>query len=614
MPKRRGSLPTASWQPCATDRRMPTARWAPALVAGALFLLGTAPVTQAAPGPDESAAGWHALLHFAPDGTRPATRDPDFYLHHFEDRPTPEAEYLAATERFFLARDREAICDFPARYEWLRQQQGRTAQPVEELCELPEPVDELRMAFPSAFVGSAASLFGHLFLVFEREEQPLLLSETVDFAADVPVGTGGWDYVIGGIRGDFPGQVVTQPLHERIHKYSHQERRDIWLYDMDLSEETRRLLVLHLEETRRIAFPYRFFSDNCGYRTLVLLDAARGTADRERLGLTSAPAEILRHLDDGGILTNPELIPAADTRLAEYGRELDRETRRRAHRAVREDELPDADWLAEHPEAAAYLHAWHLDMHRRVSARQATLDQLTPHLADRDLSRPAGDSVWDPRGVQPYQRITTAAWQGQDRSAARISLFPGYHALLDRPRGYEPGYALSLLQLDALVDSEGRTEIERFLPLRLRNYHNFGALSRRPSVGLDVSWQRRADGPARGRSFGRLEGFSGAAFQRDGLTVLGALGATLEISGSGGGDSRLLSGPRGDLVYRYGGLALNLAAGRYGDLTGSGDSLAFAEAGVSWYPWRSLGLGVDYRRESGRFPERSRSLGLRWHF
>lgn len=592
-------------------------KWgAPALVAGALFLSASGASAQdPADAPiDQPVAGWHALLHFAPDGSRPATRDPDFYLHEFDGRPSAQAEYLVASERFFLARDREAICDFPARYEWLRRQQQRDAPPVEEICELPDNVDQVRMAFPSAFVGSAASLFGHLFLVFEREDQPLLLSESVDFAADVPGDTGTWEYIVGGIRGDFPGRVVIQPLHERIRKYSHQERRDIWLYDMGLSEETRQLLTLHLEETRRIEFPYRFFSDNCGYRTLVLLDAARGTADRERLGLTSAPAEILRHLNDGGLLERPELIPASDTRLSEHGRELDHETRREAHRSVRAEELPDPEWLAQHPDAAAYLHAWHLEMHRRIEARQDKLDQLTPHLPDRDLSRPAEDSVWDPRGVQPYQRIGTAAWRGDERSAARITLFPGYHATLDRPRGYEPGYALTLLQLDGLIDSDGRSEIERFVPLRLRNYHNFGALTRRPSVGLDVSWQRRADGPARGRAFGRLEGFSGAAFQRDGLTLLGALGASIEIAGSGGGDSRLLMGPRGDLVYRYGDLALNLATGRYGDLTDGGDAIAFAEAGVSWYPWRSLGIGLDYRRETGRFPERSRTLGLRWHF
>lgn len=588
-----------------------------ALLLVALLLPGLSPASP----PDGLSVGeqsqWLALLHFSVDGTVAGTQDPAFYLQSLDEdaAPSPWKEFRLAERAFFHSDDQEAICRFPARYEFLRQNRRPEAAPVRQLCDLPLPADRIRLAFPAAFVGSAASMFGHLFLLFEKEGEPILLAPAVDFAATVPSEEAeGLGYIWRGISGHYDGQFVSEPFHRRVRQYSNLERRNIWIYEVSLSAEERDRLALHYREVDGIRFPYRFFSDNCGYRTMMLLDAARGSETRRHLRMTTAPAEILTRLEEDSLLGDAQRVTASDGRLSRQWARMDRDERRRVRKYVLDNELPEDAWLEAHPDAAAWLYEYYLDNHRREQSRDEFLAVLSRHVGRRPLFDEVQDELSDPRQAQPYRAVGLQAWQMNDRQAARISLFPGYHRLEDRALGYNTGYGLGLLSLDVLVGDDGRVVLERAELLHLRNLHSFGAVQQRTSFGLDVALFRRAAGDARGRVAGRIHAFAGPAIQDSGVTAGLFLAATLDIAGRQGGDSLLSIGPRLDLIGQHRQFSYRLSGGRERPIDSAFEDRQFLEAGIYWYPGKRLGFNAEYRRERGQFPENVLTTGLRWHF
>lgn len=561
--------------------------------------------------------GWQTLLHMSTDG-EPGTRDPDFYLQDLSDRDAPKAEheYQAALTAFFEDEDRGAICRFPARYTWLRTVTGRetTAPEVEELCETPSTPDRIRLAFPSAFVGSAASMFGHLFLTLEGEGEPLLMAEVVDFRGDPPADVGSLRYAWGGIRGQFPAGFVRDDFEERLVEYSHRERRDIWLYELSLSESEKTFLALHLEEVSDIKFAYRFFSENCGYRLLALLDAVGETRHRDRLRGTTAPSEVVRVLDEAGLLGRTSRIPSADERRRSIARSLPRDVRSEARQAARNDSLPDEEWMEAHPEGADYLFEHYVDRHRDGAGHHDKVTQLAPHLSGRELYESVNSDRHDPRGAQPYRRAELGGWSGDGGQGVAWSVRPGYRDLSDRAQGRPSGYAISFFEAQGVITMDGRPKVTSASIFRVQNFHPWNRLSRRASFGMELSGHRRADGEARGRSFGRVEAFVGPAYQRSGFTAAASIAGAVELAGRWGRASRIVAGPRADLLIESASVVAELTAAYAHDLTGSREALAFQEATVAWYPHRRAGLVLDVRRETWRFPEHHRSLSLRWHF
>src|SRR6185503_11289882 len=77
-----------------------------------------------------------------------------------------------------------------------------------------------------------------------------------------------------GLTGGFPGRFYVMPYYVKVQEYSNIESRDLWEYQLALSPEQVRRLVMHAWETRSTHFDYFFFTRNCSYYLLTLLEAA----------------------------------------------------------------------------------------------------------------------------------------------------------------------------------------------------------------------------------------------------------------------------------------------------------------------------------------------------
>jgi len=137
---------------------------------------------------------WRTLLHYkrTPFGTKSLIDDPKFFLAA-DGRIDPESELKATIRALFQEEGNETeevICRFIGRYVWLREKLGadEIGIPVTTCRKFQQTMDRIKpraatLIFPTSFINSPASMFGHTLLRIETGYESKLLSQAVNYSA-----------------------------------------------------------------------------------------------------------------------------------------------------------------------------------------------------------------------------------------------------------------------------------------------------------------------------------------------------------------------------------------------------------------------------------------------
>ncbi|MBA3683744.1 MAG: DUF4105 domain-containing protein, partial [Planctomycetes bacterium] len=264
---------------------------------------------------------WLTLLHYR-DG-RSTIDDPTFFLTRDGDRDA--AGELVATLTGVLRGDapgtpepqhpmlgKAIAARFPARTEWLCAQLGipRAGLPVDGPAQVDAQLADIQprglvLVFASGYLSSPASMFGHtLLLVRGRADSPLL-AQGVNYAAQVPA-TGSDPFsAIKGLFGVYHGLFSVLPYHRKVQEYTDLNQRDLWEYELAMTPEDVRRLMLHAWELQGIWSSYWFFDENCSFNLAALLESARpGLKLSQRAGAWVLPADTVRWVRDAGLISS----------------------------------------------------------------------------------------------------------------------------------------------------------------------------------------------------------------------------------------------------------------------------------------------------------------------
>ncbi len=232
---------------------------------------------------------WRRLLHYRASGRgwRSEADGARFFLSP-AGRSDPQAELEATLSAFFEppptdAKAQHPQCRFPARYAWLKDRLGfDPARLPEHPC--PEftawrnaiGAKAVSLVFADAFLGNPSSMYGHTFLRFERQSSgadDALLDYTLNFEA-TPDTRNVLLYTLRGVYGAFHGEYSLTPFYMKTQEYSNLDCRDLWDYRLNLTQEQIDFLLRHAWEMGSTYFNYYFFTKNCSYQLLTLLEAA----------------------------------------------------------------------------------------------------------------------------------------------------------------------------------------------------------------------------------------------------------------------------------------------------------------------------------------------------
>lgn len=232
---------------------------------------------------------WHLLVHYHPDFSGSgysSTADGKGFFHSNVGQNNPEKELYATLRVFFnktpLGND-HAICKFPARFLWLKEQLDfdRNRMPQPECTKQNDFIkqfdsESMSLVFASFTMDYASSLFGHTFFKFNkrRHSKEVQMDLTMSYGAMVPE-IDPFRYILYAFIGKFPGTFEVLPYRKKILDYNEVENRNLWEYELNLNRNEIKRLVLHLWEMQNTHFDYYFNSENCSLMLLAMLEVAR---------------------------------------------------------------------------------------------------------------------------------------------------------------------------------------------------------------------------------------------------------------------------------------------------------------------------------------------------
>lgn len=501
---------------------------------------------------------WLALLHFKRETLLPrfiSQVDDEYFFLDAKGNVDAAAELNAdiaaflSTRRYRQDEDSNHIyaqCLFPARWWWLKQQLNLADDydaPCPKLDKFMARVahEKLFLVFPSMYLNNPGSTFGHTFLRFDNNQESILLSQTLIYAARVNEYDDIVSHVSKGLFGGYRGFFRARPYFETVQEYSNIENRDIWEYQLDFSAQEIEQLVRHVWEMKGVNFDYYFFRENCAYRMLALLDVLRPMPRLTTDGAFSVyaiPVDTVRALDAAGLIQSRKFRASLATQIDAYFLHQDDEDTTRVLKITSEETAGDRDSIAailatvtSDKKRTALLKQSYtvLQFHDKAATKKAqnilalinrstdglpSLDNkprdsepLDAELLHAELRHaelaPAGEeekasaisseispAISPERG---HNSMRIAAGYGEQNSHAYVDIKfrPAFHDLLDAPQGFVDGAAINVFDLRLKWFESSRLRLES---LSVFNVTSLSPLSRwqKPMAWLfDFRFNRR---------------------------------------------------------------------------------------------------------------------------
>ncbi len=516
---------------------------------------------------------WLALGHYRRNwlgaGYASDADDPGFFLAA-QGKTDPAAE-LKATLAALLSPgsgDRHPQCRFPARARWL-QQRLHFDLPERRCKALAEWRSTLKahavsLIFPTAYLNSPSSMFGHTFLRLDREGQTdssALLAYTLNYAAEA-VDENELFYAYRGLFGGYPGALGVRPYYDKIKEYRDFENRDIWEYRLNLSPAEVAQLVDHSFELQPVRFDYYFIGENCSYRLLALLDVARpGLRLREEFPWRAIPADTVRAIVAAQLVADTRYRPSAATVLTAHADQLSGAERRLAKHLRNGDTSPDdteLTRLAPMRQAAVLETAYESERFRALDdklERDATAKSSLSLLRARSriaaaspLKAPQAPAVRDDQGHKPAAFGLGAGFYDH-RAYGEIRLRSAYHELTDPWPGYRPGAQIALLDGSLRYYENNRLQLERLDAVNIRSLSPRSEFIQPLSWSIGLGAYRRLMRDSR-PLLGSLSGEVGWSYPLAGGIAYAMAGARLDAGGGLESGAQIGLGPRAGWLYR----------------------------------------------------------------
>lgn len=400
-----------------------------------------------------------------------------------DGKTNPKAELQATIDAFngkglTAQQVKDKICQFPARFTWLKTKVDNNWGSIDcpEMAQWKTTIDPagMTLVFPTAFMNNPSSMFGHTLIRIDSKDQTRnkeLVAFAVNFAAEPDVEDNAATYAFKGLVGSYPGRFTLMPYYRKVREYNDLESRDIWEYRLNITAAEVELILLHLWELQTANFDYYFIDENCSYQLLALLQLAR-----EDLDLTSAfsmqaiPSDTVAALRDNNLLKEPNYRAAFGTKLFHYSEQMSDEDLDMARIVMEGGEINDSDYtLVQKAAILEMAYEWlNFEFYDQGLNRDIIAPRLTKLLIARSkirlpspFSAPPQPSISPEQGHASSRLGLSLAGSEHYNNRVGISYRMAYHDLLDKSAGFIPGAKISFLDIEASVDEEANSRIEK---------------------------------------------------------------------------------------------------------------------------------------------------------
>lgn len=258
---------------------------------------------------------WQRLLLY-PDGkTKSMMPDADFFISP-TGRTNPEDELVASLNELLNPQTQQTFaCRYPARTHWLSEQLGITPVSCGEFDAWAKKIDTQKISLVHAeeHINRVGSSFAHTLLRLDSGKS--LATGQAKYATSLNFATAeGHDTLLGSILGTNPAEMTLENYEKKQNNYLKKDGRDIWQYELDLTQSEIDQIIRHAWETKNAKRYYNFLNNNCATEVLRFVDLVRpNLALYQTAGGIVSPIEATQVMADSDIITKTTFIPADKT-------------------------------------------------------------------------------------------------------------------------------------------------------------------------------------------------------------------------------------------------------------------------------------------------------------
>lgn len=451
---------------------------------------------------------WLALVHYQKQtfgGYEGTIGSKTFYVSE-KGKHNPEDE-LKATVALFEGNDDEKKCLFPARYLILKKE-GLVKKEFPKCQEFEQFKTDLKPAgvtllFTDAYMNNSSSLFGHtLFRVDTARKGTQLLAHGINYGAFTKGYENSFLYAIYGLAGFYPGGLTTKPYYETVNMYNNIENRDIWEYNLDLTQDELDLFVAHIWEVGQTSTPYYFLTQNCSYMLMEIMDAVRPSLKlAAQFWMQTIPLDTIKAVNKRGIVKRTRYRPSRERKIKHRLKQMNKRQKKAFTRLVK-DENADISFLREN-ETADVLETVYQYTQYQYIAKDLKLEDYRRRsfkfLRERNKAK-MGQTFDDlttgnnPKDSHNSKQIGFNIGTVNGSVFEQINFRPAYHSVTDDPFGYLKGAGINFL--DVYFRHYDRGDKYVFEKLALLELNSFSPITKgfaAPSYRIKVDFMRQSN-------------------------------------------------------------------------------------------------------------------------
>lgn len=424
--------------------------------------------------------GWLAVGHYKPyvlGGYKSTIDLPSFFLSkNGQENPQKELNATIALFNSVEEKDNAQKCLMPSRYKFL-QKNNVKIEKFPKCEEYEKFIEDLKpsgvtLLFTNAYMNNPSSLYGHtMFRIDTSRKGTQMLAHGATHGA-FAVDSNGFLYALKGVWGGYYGSYMVKPYYDIINTYNNIENRDIWEYNLDLSQEELDFFVAHLWEMGNTQTRYYFFTRNCSYMLMETLDAVRPSLKlSDEFPLQAIPVDTLKKVASRkGLIKSTKYRPSRQAKINYRISQMNENQYKVFLDTVKNqnwdyDGLPDnekADVLETAYQYIQYQYvAEELDLkeYRQRSFRALTArNQVNTEKYFKELSEGR-----NPLDSHESKRLVTGVGVRNGQSFQELALRPAYNSLTDDSYGLLSGSEINFLNVSARhYDNDDKYVLQSF--------------------------------------------------------------------------------------------------------------------------------------------------------
>lgn len=430
---------------------------------------------------------WQALLHLSIG--RPQVEDSSFYVQgQFRSAAFELEESLAAMVQgdTAIAPADSFRCRFPARFQWLSEKIGAPQSTFSECTGLAEfrlraPLASAALIFAAEKISHPSTMMGHVFLkISGSNHRGQAVDHAISFFTDLNDGNFPklvYESLLTGKNGFY----ALSPFEEVKNGYLFSEERNIWEYELLLTDLERLRLHLHLFELKSVSFRYFFIGFNCATLIQNVIAVAHPEINEAR-GFWVTPLDVVRSTDKPEFVASTKVAPASRWKVKVLKESLDPSwaTTSRLQR-FQDENVPTEHALSElddeierdgRDSSSRYLHleladayAGNLLENRKISEprwRALSLD------VGKRRKKLVSDGLIDlssykrPSLTRRDSQVSLSSFYDRVEQSVQLRFLPASHALADETLQYTSESELKIGELEAeYLVNENRLRVSR---------------------------------------------------------------------------------------------------------------------------------------------------------